>query len=151
MSVLLLNSLSFTLIFISIELTFSTEISSTGAAVVGQSYSLHCNVAGTERFTPILSYKWTKNNGTLTHVGFDSENLSFSPLRLSDAGQYVCHVTASSDVTHEQVANTSSQSFEVSISSTCKIYLPIIMHTHSIILILQFQSTLLVFTPILPN
>ena len=100
---------------------FSAEISSTGTTVAGQSYALHCNVAGTERFSPILSYKWTKNNGTLTHVGVDSEMLSFSPLRLSDAGQYIYRVTASSDVTNKQVANTSTQSFEVSISSTCNL------------------------------
>ena len=72
-----------------------------------------------EKFSPILSYKWTKNNGTLTNVGSDVNILSFSPLRLSDAGQYICHVTASSDVTNERVANASSQSFEVSISGMC--------------------------------
>ena len=129
-------------IYVPIEITFSAEISSTGDAVVGQSYSLHCNVAGTERFTPILSYKWTKNNGTLTHVGFDSENLSFSPLRLSDAGQYICHVTASSDVTNEPVANTTSQSFEVSISSMCKTvsYYNVCIHFLFIIILYHYSS-----------
>ena len=117
LTVLIILCLCVITIFVLTELTFSAEISNTGVTVAGQSYALHCNVAGTERFSAILSYKWTKNNGTLTHVGFDSESLTFSPLRLSDAGQYICHVTASSDVTNEQVANTSSQSFEVSISS----------------------------------
>ena len=105
--------------FIYLELTFSTEIGGTGATVAGQSYTLHCNVTGIEKFSPILSYKWTKNNGTLTNVGSNSNTLSFSPLRLSDAGQYICHVTASSDVTNERVTNASSQSFEVDISGMC--------------------------------
>ena len=144
MSVLLLNSLYLLLL---IELTFSAEISSTGAAVVGLSYSLHCNVAGTERFTPILSYKWIKNNGTLTHVGFDLENLSYSPLRLSNAGQYVCHITASSDVTNEQIANTSSQSFEVSISSMCKKISDSIMYMN----IFLFICTIIIIIIIVPD
>ena len=104
------------LTFFYLELTIFAEISSTGTTVAGQSYTLHCNVIGIEKFTPILSYKWTKNNGTLTHIGSDSKTLSFSPLRLSDAGQYFCHVAASSDITNEHVANTSSRSFEVNIS-----------------------------------
>ena len=105
--------------FFYLELTFLTEIGSTGATVAGQSYNLHCNVTGIEKFSPILSYKWTKNNGTLTNVGSNSNILTFSPLRLSDAGQYICHVTASSDVTNERVTNASSQSFEVDISGMC--------------------------------
>ena len=57
--------------------------------MLGQSsYSLTCNVAVDASLNSI-TYQWTKNNGTQTQVGTDRV-LSFSPLRLSDAGQYTC-------------------------------------------------------------
>jgi hypothetical protein len=63
--------------------------------VLGQSgYSLTCNVAVTGTANPSITYQWTKNNGTETQVGTDRV-LSFSPLRLSDAGRYTCQATVS--------------------------------------------------------
>ena len=41
-----------------------------------------------------ITYQWSKNNGTQTQVGTDRV-LSFSPLRLSDAGRYTCQATVS--------------------------------------------------------
>ena len=64
--------------------------------VLGQSgYSLTCGVAvhGTENYS--ITYQWTKSNGTQTQVG-TNRVLSFSPLRLSDAGQYTCQATITS-------------------------------------------------------
>ena len=55
---------------------------------------------------------------TWVQVGFNSETLSFSPLRLSDAGQHTCHVSVSSDDefrTH--AANASSQPFQINVYS----------------------------------
>ena len=102
--------------FLCLELTITAEISDTGASIAGHSYTLACNVTGVDKFSATLSYKWTKNNGTLTQVGSNTKTLSFSPLRLSDSGQYTCHVTASSDVVpNMHVANTSSQSFEIDV------------------------------------
>ena len=60
--------------------------------MLGQNgYSLTCNVAVDASLNSI-TYQWTKNNGTQTQVGTDRV-LSFSPLRLSDAGQYTCQAT----------------------------------------------------------
>ena len=44
------------------------------------------------------TYRWIKNNVTITQIEVDTESntLSFSPLRLSDAGQYTCQATVSS-------------------------------------------------------
>ena len=57
--------------------------------MLGQSgYSLICG--GT--VNPSIAYQWTKNSGT--QVGTDRV-LSFSPLRLSDAGRYTCQATIS--------------------------------------------------------
>ena len=82
-----------------LELTVSAEISeSTGTSTAGQRYVLLCNMHGLENFSSTISYKSTKNNGTTwVQVGSNSETLSFSPLRLSDAGQHTCHVSVSSD------------------------------------------------------
>ena len=60
--------------------------------MLGQNgYTLTCNVAVDESLNSI-TYQWTQNNGTQTQVGTDRV-LSFSPLRLSDAGQYTCQAT----------------------------------------------------------
>ena len=46
----------------------------------------------------IVNYQWTKNNGTTqTEIG-NSSILLFSPLKLSDAGQYICRVTIGSQM-----------------------------------------------------
>ena len=91
---------------IDIELSFfpapaiSVQVTPSGDPVLGQSgYSLICDVTGTENLNPSIIYQWTKNNGTLTqiqNVEANSEVLSFSPLRLSDAGQYTCQATVNS-------------------------------------------------------
>ena len=63
---------------------------------LGQNYSLTCGVTVTEAGNPnpSITYQWTKNNGTQTQVEADRV-LSFSPLRLSDAGRYTCQATVS--------------------------------------------------------
>jgi hypothetical protein len=62
--------------------------------VLGQNgYSLTCDVAVTGSISNSITYQWTKNIGSQTiPVGTDRV-LSFSPLRLSDAGQYACQAT----------------------------------------------------------
>ena len=66
--------------------------------MLGQNgYSLTCGVIGPENLitNASITYQWTKNNNTLTQmqVGADPKVLTFSPLRLSDAGQYTCQAT----------------------------------------------------------
>ena len=62
--------------------------------MLGQSsYSLTCGVTVTGTAYPSITYQWTKDNGNQTiQVGTDRV-LSFSPLRLSDAGRYTCQTT----------------------------------------------------------
>ena len=72
---------------------------------MGQSgYSLICGVTvtGADTGNPSITYQWTKNNGTQTQVGADRV-LSFSPLRLSDAGRYTCQATVSSPCSTTQM------------------------------------------------
>ena len=86
-----------------INVSINVEITPSGAKVLGQSgYSLTCGVtvAGADAGNPSIAYQWTKDNGmrTQTQVGTDRV-LSFSPLRLSDAGRYTCQATVTSPCT----------------------------------------------------
>ena len=84
--------------------------------MVGQSgYSLTCGVSGTEHLSPSITYQWTKDNGTLTQtqVGTNSLLLSFSPLRLSDAGQYTCQATVSSPYLNNDITDAASQNVTI--------------------------------------
>ena len=70
-------------------------ISDGGATpTVGQSYSLTCSVTG----GTVNSRQWRKDGAVLSSE--TAEMLSFSPIRLSDAGRYFCEitVTASSEI-----------------------------------------------------
>ena len=77
----------------------TAQIITSGTLILGQSgYSLTCGVGGVANLNPSIIYQWTKNNGTQTQIQVrpDPKILSFSPLRLSDAGRYTCQVTVSS-------------------------------------------------------
>ena len=65
----------------------------------GEAYTLTCIVAGIENASSLtFLYRWTKNNGsTQTEVG-NSSTLFFTPLKLSDDGQYMCEVTIGSQM-----------------------------------------------------
>ena len=58
-----------------------------------------------------MSYQWTKNNGTQTQiqVGADPKVLTFSLLRLSDAGQYACQATVNSPYLNNDITMTHTQ------------------------------------------
>ena len=58
---------------------------------VGQSYSLTCSVTG----GTVSSYQWRKDAAVLD--GQTTEVLSFSPLTLSDAGQFTCEINVTAD------------------------------------------------------
>ena len=74
----------------------------------GENYLLTCSVLGAENLNPTITYRWTKNNGTL--VGENSNTLFFTPLRLSNAGSYICEVIISSNYLTDIIAmNATSQ------------------------------------------
>ena len=80
--------------------------------MLGQSgYSLMCSISGAEHISPNITYQWTKNNGTQTQiqVGADPKVLSFSPLRLSDAGRYTCQATVSSPYLNDDITRMDLQ------------------------------------------
>ena len=72
--------------------------------MLGQNgYSLTCSVSGADNLNASITYQWTTNNGTQTQIQVGMGNhpklvtLPFSPLRLSDAGNYTCQAIVSSD------------------------------------------------------
>ena len=80
--------------------------------MLGQNgYSLTCGVNGADNLNPTITYQWTKNNGTQTQiqVGGNLQVLSFSPLSLSDAGQYTCQATVSSPYLIDNITRMDSQ------------------------------------------
>ena len=75
------------------------------------SYSLTCTVSGTNHLNSSIAYQWNKNNGTQTQIQVGADKvLSFSPLRLSDAGRYTCQATVSSPYLNNDITVMSSNS-----------------------------------------
>ena len=104
----------------------SFQISDSGATpTAGESYWLTCNVSGAENLNPTTTYRWTKNSGSgQTQIGANSNTLSFTPLRLTDAASYVCEVTISSSYLTSDI--TAVSSFGVRIQ--CELLMIIINH-----------------------
>jgi hypothetical protein len=103
-----INNFSFcgTALAISVLITTSTS----GAPVtLGQSnYFLTCIANGTDKLDPTITYRWTKNSGTnveeITVGDSETQSLTFyDPLRLSDAGQYICQVNVSSPFLNQNI------------------------------------------------
>ena len=65
-----------------------------GTPVVGEPYTLSCNVSGDDKLDPSVTYQWMRYNeiDMETALVANSETLSFSPLNLSDSGNYSCKV-----------------------------------------------------------
>ena len=95
--------------------TLSVNVTSKGSIITGgQAFSLKCTISGPEALNSILTYQWTKNNSTgrMQVVGSNTSTLSFSSLRLSDAGQYSCQVIVTSQYLRD-VFNVTSAPFDV--------------------------------------
>ena len=72
-------------------LPISVQITgSVATPTAGESYTLTCSVSGAS----VTTYQWRKDGSVIQ--GQTTEMLSFSPLRLSDAGQYTCEVIVNS-------------------------------------------------------
>ena len=87
--------------------------------MVGQtSNTLTCDVSGADNLNPTITYQWTRNDGsTQTPVGTDSNTLTLSPLRLSNAGDYTCTATVSSTLLNNDIINSTINSQSVMIQS----------------------------------
>ena len=86
------------------------SISDGGAdPVFGQDYILTCGIIGAENLNPSMTYQWTKDiGGNRTQIRTNFNSTSFSPLRLSDAGQYTCHIIVESPYIYNTTIVTAS-------------------------------------------
>ena len=96
----MLHSLSFcpTYDYNPAELTLTVDASitsPTGPFTAGQSYTLTCTatVTGGETLSTTTTITWIHPSGNVTLGTGSSLNLSFNPLRVSDAGQYTCKIS----------------------------------------------------------
>ena len=79
-------------------------------------YTLTCNVIVAGHLCPyITTYQWTKHNSTVTQlqVGTESSTLSFSPLKLSDSGQYTCQAIVHSFQNNYDITMMESQDIRI--------------------------------------
>jgi hypothetical protein len=81
--------------------------------MVGQSgYALTCKALLTDHLCPFVSYRWTKENGTVTQPA-KNDTITFSPLKLSDAGRYTCQAKVYSVRFTNEVTLTESHEIRV--------------------------------------
>ena len=81
-------------------------------SVTGQDYVLTCGITGAENLSPNITYQWTKDSGqgeNRIQVGTNFNSTSFSPLQLSDARQYTCHIIVQSPYIYKEMVVTVSQ------------------------------------------
>ena len=84
-----------------------------------QHYLLNCNVTVVvSLLNPTMTYQWTKDNGTQTQVGTNSNTLLFTSFRLSDAGRYKCEVTITSVSLNEDINVAAFKN--VTVQSMCR-------------------------------
>ena len=95
------------------------KVTASGPPVLGQGgYTLICDVQVANRLHPyITTYQWTKNNSSVTELevgtGIESNSLSFSSLRLSDAGRYTCQATVHSFRTNDDITVMASHNVKI--------------------------------------
>ena len=62
--------------------------------IVGQTgNTLTCDVSGADNLNSTITYQWIRDNGS-TQISVGTNSNTFSPLRLSDAGDYTCNISS---------------------------------------------------------
>ena len=80
--------------------------SSRGNLLLGGDYNLTCTVVGADKLNPMISYEWIHTQNDELD---DNKNsiLSFSPFKLSHAGDYSCVVNITSNYIRDIITMTS--------------------------------------------
>ena len=78
-------------------------INSYGNVQLGEDFSLTCVVTGADKLNPMLNYEWTRNGNRLEMTDNETNVLSFTPFRLSDAGNYCCNVSICSQYVNDAI------------------------------------------------
>lgn len=109
----------FLMLIFSVVPNVSVQVRDGGAApTAGVDYRLTCSISGVGNLNPTTTYRWTKNSGSgRIQVETDSNTLSFTPLRLSDAASYVCDIAISSSYLSADIIAVSVNSQDIIIQS----------------------------------
>lgn len=86
----------------------------------------------------LITYKWIKTNGS--HITSTRSNvLSFSSLRLSDGGTYLCEISVNSNVLIKNATTTVTHEFDVT-SKQSILFEVIVYETSHLMHSIQFHS-----------
>ena len=92
----------------------SIQIIESTSGIAGENFDLLCGILGAENLNPSVTYRWTKNSGGhQIQVGTNSSTLSFTPIQLSDANNYSCTITITSDYLTTSITAMASQSIRI--------------------------------------
>lgn len=106
-----------------------------GNPIVGESFILTCSVHGAEKLSSNMTYQWTRIE---THIISSMvSTLTFSPFKLSDAGNYICTVNISSEYLDNILSAHSST--QLNVESKCLLSHACICHPYYYILQCQTQ------------
>lgn len=87
-----------------------TESTSGANPTAGQNYEVICSILGAENLNSTITYQWINNNLLIN----DSNSLSFTPARISDAGtNYSCSATISSSYLTGDIATVMSHRVKI--------------------------------------
>ena len=92
-----------------IEVVIPSDISPS----LGETYNLTCNVNGADNLNAVITYNWTKDNGTKTLLKTNTTNYNFPTFRLSDAGNYTCEVNVNSTYLDDIINEHSHTQLEI--------------------------------------
>jgi hypothetical protein len=80
----------------------------------GTNFSLICIVDGIIKLRPELSFEWIHFNGTdFDEINVTSNAIHFSPLKLSEAGNYMCQVNIRSSLLRSDLSFMSMPPYSV--------------------------------------
>jgi hypothetical protein len=80
----------------------------------GTNFSLICNVDDIAKFRAELGFEWIHFNGTdFEEVNVISNEIHFSPLKLSEAGNYMCQVNIRSSLLRSNLSFMSMPPYTV--------------------------------------
>ena len=119
------------------------QIATSGPSILGHNYTLTCKALVADYLCPFVSYRWTKENGTVTQP--ENRTITFSPLRLSNGGQYTCHVTVCSFRFNNEVTVTKTHELIIQSKSIVILFslLAVKMYTFRVYVYIQYHLLVL--------
>ena len=87
--------------------------------MVGNDYTLICDVAGADNLSPMITYQWTRDGEMVPDI--NSMTLGLSPLQLSQAGEYTCCASVGSTLLNGNIEASADNSQRVEIQGELNI------------------------------